>query len=88
MIEASPEEYWVETSFENIQLYLFSLNIDGKVGWRIPTEDELFVYLEVETEWDILDNYWVTKDMLHDTEYWNTREFTIIPVRDLKDDNL
>lgn len=86
MIEVAPEEYWVETSFENIQLYLFSLNIDGKTDWRLPTEDELSVYLEVETELDVLDQYWLTKDILKAAAYWDNRKFTILPVRDLKDD--
>ena len=85
MIEIAPEEYWVETTFDNIQLYLFSLNIDGKMDWRLPYQSELVEFFNPEFDWDVL-NYWVFADLEQESEYWNTREFTIIPVRDLKDD--
>ena len=39
--EIAPEEYWVTVPVDNIRLYLFSLNIDGKTGWRVPFRSEL-----------------------------------------------
>lgn len=86
MIEIAPEEYWVKTTFNNIQFYLFSLSIDGKVDWRLPHQSELVEFFNPEFDWDVLDYHWVFDDLEYNSEYWNTREFTIIPVRDLKDD--
>ena len=40
-IEIAPYEYWnEELLFEEAKLYCFSLNIDGKIGWRFPTIQE------------------------------------------------
>lgn len=42
MIEIAPREFEFETkSYDDAKLYCFSLNIDGKVGWRLPTREEL-----------------------------------------------
>jgi len=41
-IEIAPEEYRkYELTWDEAKMYCFSLNIDGKVGWRLPTIDEL-----------------------------------------------
>ena len=42
MIERSPEEYHKTLTYDEALLYCFSLNIDGKVGWRLPTLREIF----------------------------------------------
>ena len=81
MIEVAPEEYWVETSFENIQLYLFSLNIDGKVGWRLPTGEELNEIYESENEYATTWYHWTADD---DVE--SDGRLYVRPIRDLKDD--
>jgi hypothetical protein len=40
-LEIAPYEYWSEELlFEEAKLYCFSLNIDGKIGWRFPTLQE------------------------------------------------
>lgn len=40
-IEIAPYEYWTdELPFQEAKLYCFSLNIDGKIGWRFPTLQE------------------------------------------------
>jgi len=37
-LEISPKDYWSQDFlFEHAKLYCFSLNIDGKIGWRLPT---------------------------------------------------
>jgi len=37
-LEISPRDYWSQDFlFEHAKLYCFSLNIDGKIGWRLPT---------------------------------------------------
>ena len=41
-IELAPEEYRVRLRQREVKMYCFSLSIDGKVGWREPTTDELY----------------------------------------------
>ena len=81
MIETAPEEYWKQLSYTDAVLYCFSLNIDGKIGWRLPTQAEIRTIVGSSKSW----RYWYTAD--YDTANNITDfEFTIIPVRDLKDD--
>ena len=40
-IELAPIEYMKSMTWDEAKLYCFLLNIDGKVGWRIPTMREL-----------------------------------------------
>ena len=47
MIEIAPEEYWKPLTMQEAKLYCFSLNIDDKIGWRLPTKDEYY------NEWKI-----------------------------------
>lgn len=80
MIKLAPEEYWVKCTFQEIKLYLFTLNIDGKVDWRLPTD--------VEIEFNPkLGSWWTTEDLL-DAHWYSTVKptYLLIPVRDLKDD--
>ena len=42
MIEIAPVEYHKKLTYTDSKLYCFSLNIDGKVGWRLPTQKEFF----------------------------------------------
>ena len=41
MIEIAPKEYEVSLSFDESKMYCFLLNVDGKLGWRLPTIEEL-----------------------------------------------
>lgn len=41
-IELAPEEYRVQLQQSEVKMYCFSLNIDGNVGWREPTTNELY----------------------------------------------
>lgn len=62
-----------QMSYDNAILYCFSLNIDGKIGWRMPTLNE---YLGSDAMgWYILDDLRHYNDLYH-----------VTPVRDLKDD--
>jgi hypothetical protein len=42
-IEIAPEEYHKKLTWNESILYCFSLNIDGKIGWRLPTRKEFSV---------------------------------------------
>ena len=39
--EIAPKETETILNWDDARLYCFSLNVDGKTGWRLPTKDEL-----------------------------------------------
>ena len=45
MIEFAPEKYWIELDWYDAKVYCFSLTIDGKTGWRLPTLKSLLIGL-------------------------------------------
>lgn len=48
-VEFAPDDYRkFELDWYEAKLYCFSLNIDGKVGWRLPTIDEI-----IEEDWGL-----------------------------------
>lgn len=66
-IELAPFKYAKEMTWDEARLYCFSLNINGKVGWRLPTMKELHwlgsngFISQVETECGIkrrIPRYW------------------------------
>ena len=62
--EIAPKETEIQASWNDAKLYCFSLNIDGKVGWRLPTKDELNQIYESENdfrkEWEW---YWSSTEL-------------------------
>lgn len=77
-IEFAPKEYWKQMSADEAILYCFSLTINGKIGWRLPTEQEWCRYpRKLRAAWDQAD---VTNPLLKNAL------FDCRPVRDLKDD--
>lgn len=77
MIETAPGEYWKELSLDDAQLYCFTLIIDGRIGWRIPTiqeAKELYEFVPNDT------GLWTAYDL---DNPWGDMTFTIIPVRDV-----
>lgn len=39
--EIAPKETEIRANWYEARMYCFSLDIDGKVGWRLPTKGEL-----------------------------------------------
>ena len=78
-MEMAPKEYWVKCTFPEIKMYLFCLNIDGKMGWRLPTDAEPIWLKNVAGCW------WTIEDI---DDGWpkHNPSYLLIPVRDLKDD--
>jgi hypothetical protein len=72
MIERAPEEYHKTLTYEEALLYCFSLNIDGKTGWRLPTLREIFTHT--------LYGWYIGDDNVRNSHG------KVMPVRDLKDD--
>ena len=77
--EIAPVEYFKKLTLAESQLYCFSLNIDAKTGWRLPTNDEyeniLTYYGSYAAGWD--------QDDLSDDTYPQDRLHYCYPVRDL-----
>ena len=48
--EIAPKETEIVSNWDDANLYCFSLNIDGKTGWRLPTKDELNQIYESEND--------------------------------------
>lgn len=60
--EIAPKSTEIEANWDDARLYCFSLNIDGKVGWRLPTKDELKEIYESENDYE-LDWHWSTTEV-------------------------
>lgn len=45
-VELSPPEYTRVMTWDEAKLYCFALNIDGKIGWRMPSMLELHSFRE------------------------------------------
>ena len=61
--EIAPKSTEIQASWYEARMYCFSLNIDGKIGWRLPTKEELNeIYLsenDFEKRW-----YWSSTEYL------------------------
>lgn len=79
-IEISPKEYEAPLLFQEAKLYCFSLNIDGKIGWRLPTIEELDgIYTSINDfskNWywsstEVENGVWFKSFNTHPTSGWN-----------------
>ena len=59
--EIAPKSTEIESNWFDAKLYCFSLNIDGKTGWRLPTKEELNEIYQSENDFD-------------DRGYWSSTE--------------
>lgn len=101
-VEFAPKEYRkYELDWDEARLYCFSLRIDGKVGWRLPTALELMddrvdelIYDTDQSNW-----FWTAECSTDRAEQVDLYDFEtmsfgktnrssvwVCPVRDLKDD--
>lgn len=72
-VELAAENYIKAAELEEAQMYCFSLNIDGKIGWRLPTPEECYYF-------NLLHGiYWHSDD----TGNYTIRRRLIHPVRDI-----
>jgi hypothetical protein len=80
--ELAPEKYWNCMSHEEIRLYLFSLNIDGKTDWRVPTNYELTQLKGIC--WQSGELVWYSEAVLYFNEHTKHgfSNYKLIPVRD------
>jgi hypothetical protein len=60
--EIAPKSTEIKANWYDAKLYCFSLNIDGKTGWRLPTKEELNEIYESVNDFE---KAW----------YWSSTEF-------------
>ena len=61
--EIAPKSTEIQANWDNARLYCFSLNIDGKTGWRLPNKEELNEIYQSRNDFE---NLW----------YWSSTEYT------------
>jgi hypothetical protein len=54
--EIAPKSTEIQANWDDAKLYCFSLNIDGKTGWRLPTKEELNEIYQSKN--DFVGYYW------------------------------
>ena len=50
--EIAPKSTEIRLNWDDARLYCFSLTIDGKTGWRLPTKDELNQIYESNNDYE------------------------------------
>jgi hypothetical protein len=55
--EIAPKSTESQLTWDDARLYCFSLKVDGKVGWRLPTKDELTEIYHSDSDFE-LGWYW------------------------------
>lgn len=67
--EIAPKSTVIQANWDNAKLYCFSLNIDGKPGWRLPTKEELNEIYNSENDFE-QGWYWSSTEY-NDYAGWN-----------------
>jgi hypothetical protein len=57
--EVAPKETEIQANWDDAKLYCLFLNIDGVVGWRLPTKDELDLIYKDDNDFSE-DWYWTS----------------------------
>jgi hypothetical protein len=61
--EIAPKSTEIQANWDDARLYCFSLNIDGKIGWRLPSISELNQIYNSENDFD---GVWYWSDTTRD----------------------
>ena len=77
-LEIAPREYWIKCTYNEAIIYCQFLNIDGKIGWRIPSFME---YLNTNK----FDNQYGFYELLSHEKWGSNTKNNCVPVRDCYD---
>lgn len=62
-LEVAPKKYRLDLTHNEAVMYCFSLNINGKVGWRLPTKLEWSTLVTRDTKYNYSFEYsWIAGD--------------------------
>ena len=62
-LEVAPKKYRLNLTHNEAVMYCFSLNINGKVGWRLPTKLEWSTLVTRDTKYNYSFEYnWIAED--------------------------
>jgi hypothetical protein len=95
--EIAPKSTEIQANWDDTRLYCFLINIDGKIGWRLPTIEELSKIYTIRDYGFTRDSYWSSSVDNHSKKYWVLNcnvgyqyvgygIHSVRLVRDLKDD--
>ena len=93
--EIAPKSTEIEANWDDARLYCFSLNIDSKVGWRLPTIEELITIYQSKNDlqkdgcyWSSTEcnnrNYALVQNMNSGRQYGNNKSFGGYQVRAIR----
>ncbi len=92
--EIAPKSTEIQANWDDARLYCFSLNIDGKIGWRLPTKEELTEIHESNNDYEPI-WYWSSTEFFKGTAWQqnfnngtkshSSKNFNIIYVRAIRD---
>lgn len=68
--EIAPKSTEIELNWYDAKLYCFSLNIDSKTGWRLPTKEELKEIYRSDNDFEKT-RYWSSTEANNDYYVWN-----------------
>lgn len=75
-LEVAPDEYFIEdVTYDEAIMYCFTLSVNGVVGWRLPSYDEIAYLRECRN----LEDTAIASDAL---DYEKRYSLTVVPVRD------
>lgn len=78
-LEVAPKKYRLELTYNEAVMYCFSLNINGKVGWRIPTQLEWSTLATRDTKYNYSFGYaWIAADR---DNFDDDKVYLAIPIR-------
>ena len=95
--EIAPKSTEIQANWDDARLYCFSLNIEGKTGWRLPTKEELNEIYESTNDLEEYGWYWSSTEFntssawlqdfnYADQDYYNKLgNYYVRAIRDLKD---
>ena len=66
--EIAPKSTEIVSNWDDARFYCFSLSIDGKSGWRLPTKKELHLLVILEN--DFHNEYYWTNDEWGNVSVW------------------
>jgi hypothetical protein len=70
-IEIAPRNKWLtDTKFDEARMYCLFLEIDGKQGWRLPTDEEADMLVNIVDPDNDFEHPTVPPELKEFNEYW------------------